>query len=822
MTYPLTVDLRSTKNDPVVGATVTIRPESVNTSASGVVATFISGTTDSNGDVVLQVIPSDVDTYYILTAEVGTERLFDPFRFQMPPQATTLTSLIRAAIRSKQTIPAGIRVSFPVGDPVYYTFSNDINIPVAATAYDFGGWVEIWRYTHTDNANALYNIISELNFDPQWDWDNGDRGEIDLQICHRLTDGTIKHILIHHGLIYIRNQERYNDVGFINTSAWAKLAVNEYVDIRARAARQLTTADNKRNITLKATDSSVEYLKVDGLATSSTLVAVNPNQFSGTGGSDDPITLKTPYTPEEKTKLAGIENNATADQDGDELVATLEAQPRTPVDKRLHKDAIQGLTESNVTAIDDLSDVHIVNPSDKQVIQYDHANQQWQNETPNDTALNELTDVDISSPADGDQLTYDTNQWVNTTPHNIPPSLSQITSVLEGADEEHKLRRIALRGETTVEGGTTLPAVDNVPNFTLRVRQDTTADNPALYLTSATYDIPITNRNSVTITVDNNGLYGINPQRGSSTDNYDNFIGTYSAHSRDNTGSVIIAIYHDPNPPTNLYIRGVGGQSGIIAITRSTPGYINGRTYEVFSANVPSSRVASTANTTQTITFYTDSAGTTPYNFKPATEHHSRAWHLQSPVTPDYNTNDPRSPSYIRNKPTPNSIGELIAVTASLPTTATTFTTSDGIGRYAPTLTTTGATVTDGYTVSTNSVIAEQPYPVGQIGWWLRAITGDDELCRLMIPLTPTVAYVNTASILSDTRACGHARMGTSSTLHYYLAYQVHSGNQAQHASTGHPNTDIEVFVAINQATGNVVFPANTIIELRQAVTLDK
>ena len=97
-------------------------------------------------------------------------------------------------------------------------------------------------------------------------------------------------------------------------------------------------------------------------------------------------------------------------------------------------------------------------------------------------------------------------------------------------------------------------------------------------------------------------------------------------------------------------------------------------------------------------------------------------------------------------------------------------------------------------------------------------MTGTTEVCRVVVPLTPTVAYVNTASILADGRVCGHTHMGTSGNINYFLAFQVHNGNQAQHAGSGHLATDIEVFVAVNQATGSVNFPANTRIEVREAV----
>ena len=601
-------------------------------------------------------------------------------------------------------------------------------------------------------------------------------------MCHRLPNGSIKRILVHHGFIYIRNQARYNDVGFIEIAAWAKLITGEYIDIRARAARQLTTADGNRYITLVSNDSSVEALKIDSaLSTTHAAIHVDSNTITGDGSTTAPIAVKIPYTQAEKDKLTALPANAQPNPTIGDVITAMEAQ--APADKLSYDTGLK----------------------DKPTL-----------DIPND--LNDLDDVTITNPVDNQVLTYDTDKFKNLPAHETQLSYPQIEGVLR----THKLPRDLLSGDTTVQGGTTLPSVANVDNFTLRVRQSNNADNPALYLTSATYDTPVRDRNRVVLSVDGNGLFSINPQRGSTTDNYDNFVGTYSARARAGTGQVTIALYDDPHPPTTIYIRGIGGNTNPFAVTRSGPGFINGRTYSVYSATIAASVVQNAPNTTQTLTFFTDAAGATPWNIKPATEHHARAWHLQSPVNSDYSVTDNRSPAFIKNKPTPSTIGKLVAVTATLPTTATAFSTSATIARYTPTLTTTGVDITTGYTVASNSIVADVSYNDAMLGWWLQSLTGDTVTARLFIPLTPQVAYSNTASILADTRACAHAHMGVSAGINYYLAYQVHSGNQATIHASGHTDTNIEVLVAINQTTGNVSFPANSKIEIREAVIVDK
>ena len=778
MTFPLTITLRSATDQPIAGATCLLSPETVNPTSAGTVLTTTSATTDANGVTVLQVLPSAKNSYYILRiTDSNNVDVINPFRFQMPGQATTLTSLLQGALVRNEPVPLGIRINVPNGQDFHDTFENDIDLIVDAAADTFGEWVELWRVTHNDTNTALYNVVGELTFDPAWAYDNGDRGEVDVQVCHRLPNGDIKRILVHHDYLYIRNRGLHDDKGSSLPDGWAKLIQGEYIDIRARASRQLTTADGNRKIVLLAAESGVHYVKFVAGTTTSLRVFVDTNTMTGTGEQNDPIKPLIPFTQTEKDKLANIPANAQPNRSISEIVTGIEGQA----------------TEGKLDATTGLKNL-------QQAIGSRGA-----------TTLNELTDVNFTDLTVNDLMQYDGNNFVN---RQLQLSSAQVLGLLAN----HPLPRTSLSGNTTVEGGATLPSADDVANFTLRVKQDTTADNPGLYLSSATYDTPVRDRNRVILNVNDSSLFSLNPQRGSADDNYNQFVGTYSARARAGTGNITIALYNDPPPPTTIYIRGIASNDSVIALTRSGPGFINGRTYSVYSANVAASRVANTANTKQTLTFYTNSGGSVAYNFKPTTEHHSRAWHLLSPVNPDYNITDPRSPAFIKNKPTPTSLGRLIASTANLPTTSTAFSTSATIARYTPQLTIGDAEVTTNYTVSNNSILSTPPYPVTQIGWWVRAMVLGGEKCRLFVPLSPTVQYVDTTSILAETRLCAHAHMGADNALNFYLAYQAQAGNQAAPRGAGTTANNIEVFVAINTSVGSIAFSSHTTIEVREAI----
>ena len=1074
MVFPLSVVLKTSANDPLANVLVIVSPDPANPTSSGTVLSTATAITDANGSATLNLLPSSAGSYYILRVNRGSQgNIIPPLRFQMPAQATSLSQLLQAAYTETKKVPEGVTVQFP-GEPfatiTYETF-EDIDIPVAAGAYAFGDWVELYRATNTTEDSVTFKVIADLNFDPAWPHDNGDRGEVDLQICHRDADGAIVQILVHHEYIYIRNQAGYNEIGSAEIVGIAELPNDHYIDIQARGARQLTTAGN-RLIKLVGADSGVQLVKYNVITPQTVKVTVDENTMEGTGSTAKPIKPKIPYTQPEKDKLARIPETVGAldgltdvtvtdptdgqiiaydgTQDkfinqppsrvqltGDQIVSTLENQvdphklersalqgettvsggvslpnestvppftlrvqqptdadkprlyltstdydapvttrndatittdntgtfslnprrglasdnydnfvgsfagrvhntqgqitlslyndppPPTPIYVRgfggsntvvtlthagpapingrtysvysanVSENLAQEIIDSNSaqtlsfftdagadnpyifkpaterrsgdwhllpvqlseltdvtisspldgqvitydgrkyvnrslptsdipTDLDDLSDVTISSPTDGQVVAYDESTSSFTNKDASTAEnLNELSDVEVSSPTDGQLLTYDdsSSKFVNQSPHSIQITGNQIVTTLEHLSGQDRLPRSALRGETTVSGGTTLPDFNDVPNWTLRVRQDRTADNPSLYLTSATYDVPNTGRNRAVLTPNAAGVFSLNPPRGTASDNYDNAVGEFTVVPRSSQQRILLALYGGLSaPPSTLYVRGIGGDSSQIMFATTGTGIIAGRTYRTYNGTVAQTVGASVANTEQTLTFFTDNSGTTPFNIKPEAEHHSRAWHLQSPVNPDYSVTDTESPAFIKNKPTITTIGRLIAVTATLPTTATAFGSSGTVSRYLPHLTLTGAEVTTNYTVSGHTVLAVHPYPQQQIGWIVRALVGTDERCRLLIPLTPSVQYTDTASILADTRICGHTYMGVSGTLNYFLAYQAQNGNQAAPAGSGTIATNLEIFVAINATSGSVTFDSMMTIEVREAV----
>lgn len=782
MTFPLTIDLVSSEGRPVAGATCIITPDGVNPTASGTVITTASGVTDANGHLTLNVLPSTVNTFYIIRFNKDNiANVINPFRFQMPPQATSLTSLFQGAVNTTGRVPEGVLVQFPTQPFSRNNFPSftDTDIPVADAAFTFGDWVDVYHMTNNSEQTANYLAFFDLIFDPDWAYDPGDRAEVDLRLRHVDSDGTLIRELQRHNFDYIRNLDDSHSKGSIQATGLAELTPGQYIEVDVRGGRQqpASARATDRTIKLIGAESTLQVKRETPITPATVRITVDPATMTGTGSTASPVKPLNPFTTQEKNKLAAIPANAQPNPSTGDIISAFEAQPEA-----------QKLSYN--TGLKDKPTLDI----------------------PNN--LGDLDDVVIANPADDQVVTYKTAKFRNLPPHELQLGYAQIAGVLQA----HKLPRTFLSGETTVGGGTTLPAVASVAPFTLFVKQDSTADNPGLYLAGATYDVPLRDRNRVVLSVDSNGLYSINPQRGSSTDNYDHFVGTYSARARSGQGQITIALYHDPNPPTTFYIRGIGSSTGVITVTRSGPGLINGRTYSVYSATVAAALVQNAPNTTQMLTFFTDAAGTTPYNIKPATEHHAKAWHLQSPVPPDYAVTDSRSPAYIRNKPEPTTIGRLIAKTAALPTASTAFSPAGTISRYSPTLGITDAEVTTNYTVAGNSVASVGAYPKQQVGWLVRALIADTERCRVFIPLSPTRPYSSPASILDDTRVCGHTYFGVSGTVNYYLGYQLSIGNQDRPAGTGNTATNIEIIVAANLASASVTFPSLATIEVREAV----
>ena len=787
MTFPLTITLLDPQQQAIADATCIVSPDTVNPTTEGTVLSTAQGVTDANGHLVLQLLPSTAGSHYVIHINKGTTaNVIAPFRFQMPPAPTTLNALMAAAVANQEPIPEGVHVNFP-SEPyseVSYPSFNDISIPVDDAAFTFGDWVDVYHMTNNGAESATYVVVFDLVFDPDWSYDPGDRAEVDLRLRKVDADGTVLQELEKHNFDYIRNLDVSHSKGSIEATAIAELAPNQYIEVDVRGGRQMPSSARSadRAITLVGADSSVQVKRETVITPATVRVTVDPATMTGTGSTARPIAPLVPFTQAEKDKLATVAENAAAPQDRVAIRDKLESF--TDPDDYLDGRKIKNLSAQNV-------------PS----------------------RLNDLTDVTNTNPQVGDRLVYNGTTYANTQPHATDGAT--VVTLLEHRPTGMQLDRKYLQGQTTVLGGTTLPSIADIDPFTLFVRQDTSADNPALYLVGATYDVPLRDRNRVVLTTNASGIYSLNPQQGSATDNYNSAVGTYAARARGGSGQVTLALYAVPSPPTTIYVRGIGGNPNVFALTRSGPGFINGRTYSVYSATIASNIVQNAPGTTQTLTFWSNSAGNTPINLKPATEHHAKAWHLQSPVQPDYAVTDPRSPAYIKNKPAekdPTTIGRLVAKTAVLPTTSTSFSTAGTISRYSPTLTITDAEVTTNYTVSGNSVVSTGAYPKQQIGWLIRGMVSDDERCRVFIPLSPTRPYTSPASILDATRVCGHTYFGVSGTVNYYLGYQLSIGNQDRPTGSGNTATNIEIIVAANLANASVTFPAMTTIEVTEAI----
>lgn len=82
------------------------------------------------------------------------------------------------------------------------------------------------------------------------------------------------------------------------------------------------------------------------------------------------------------------------------------------------------------TALTQLSDVNISNPTNNQVLQYDSTSEKWINNTsPAGAAeLSELSDVTINNPSAGNALIYggSSGKWYNVTPEQAFPIWQEI------------------------------------------------------------------------------------------------------------------------------------------------------------------------------------------------------------------------------------------------------------------------------------------------------------------------------------------------------------------------------------------------------------
>ena len=100
--------LQTPDDQAITGATVVVRPDPVNPTTAGTVLSTVTGITDNNGALTLDLIPSTANAHYILTVNKGTIRdLINPVRFQMPQQDTTLRDLLQARLADRADTTTG-------------------------------------------------------------------------------------------------------------------------------------------------------------------------------------------------------------------------------------------------------------------------------------------------------------------------------------------------------------------------------------------------------------------------------------------------------------------------------------------------------------------------------------------------------------------------------------------------------------------------------------------------------------------------------------------------------------------------------------------
>ena len=796
MTFPLSITLHNPTDQPIAGATVIISPETVNPTDSGTVLSTVRGTTDANGHLIFDLLPSTAGTYYIMHVNLGvTADIIAPFRFQMPPTATSYSALLTAAIASNQPIPKGVVVETnqqPLIDPVE-AMLTDVDLVTGTTGDGWGAWSELSRYTNNlDEANITF-FFAHMVFNPQWSTGANARAEVDIRVHHDRQDGTKVKDLVPNEYIYIRNSDQFVDAGSRSMGDLTVLQQGDYIIIEARARRQGNAAGMIRFV---AAESSIDYAPTQAVSPRTVRISVDPTTMSGDGSKTNPIAPLIPYTQAEKDKLGAIPPDAAAPQTREQI-----------------RDKLESFTVEADKLDAQLALKNLPNP------------------TIPDT-LGDLTNVTVSNPQDLDAILYDSNASAFTNRQLPLPDGAQLVDSLQNRPPSQQLDRLYLRGQTTVEGGTQLPAPADVPNFTLFVRQSTSADNPGLYMTSATYDVPIRDRNRVILTPDSTGEFYLGV-RGRVDDNYDNVIGQFLGRPIGGGRATLgLAIHFGSDTPVTtapatLYVRGINGDNTVRAIPRATSSQhpsgttttIQGKVYAEYYDVVSTSAVDQLDETAQTLTFFTNAAGSLPLNLKPATEHKSRVWHLQSPVPPDWNITDPLSPAFIKNKPVPTTIGRVIAETAALPSGADVPFNRRGttqVSVYLPQLS--AGAVTTGYTVTANTVNSAQPHPDNMFGWYLRAVDASSEICRVFIPLTSVITYSSLSSIVDKQRVVSHAFMGVYNSNNYYLAYQSEMGDQATTTGAGSTGHSIEVFIATPHPVSVVRFNPNVKIQLVEAV----
>lgn len=188
------------------------------------------------------------------------------------------------------------------------------------------------------------------------------------------------------------------------------------------------------------------------------------------------------YTDAEKTKLGGIENNATADQTGAEIKVAYEGEPDT--------NAFNDAAETKLAGIEDGAEV---NPADTDELAEGSVNLYWK-EAPNDGSYNvrrnlaweadsppsEFSSVVLASPI---STTSDVPQLalsLTFTPNVDPSDFEYVLNFVWQSNDDNKLVEFEIRVDTVVvQAYTVVPIKKDYARFALWIDDLPALDNTA-------------------------------------------------------------------------------------------------------------------------------------------------------------------------------------------------------------------------------------------------------------------------------------------------------------------------------------------------------
>ena len=664
--YEFSGVVKDANDSPVSGATISVTPLPSFTLRDGTnIADTASVTTSADGTWSFQLYPSPIDkpTYvYSVSIGKGGVTLLEKL-FRMPPAPASLWMQAPDQDNALVVTPIGevsqATIPLPTNTRLELT---DTDIVGGTTGDGWGDWTEIVSSSNTTDDDVFDEILGELSFDPQWTGGPNANGQVEIKIEHMTADDTLVRTVLpflNEHLPVIDGSAESKSITVVGSEI---LAPGDKLVVSARAVRQRANAGTIKMIAAQSSLNVVQIMKhnvsyIISPTSTGGVLRFDTTEFEGDGTST-PVALRNPFTSALHTKLDGIEPNATADQTGSEIITEIIASPDSiPATK------VTGLSTSNPpTTLDGLSDVEAPNPQDGDAILFEQSSQKYK-------------------------------------PKPIPAEdPKKIATALETLPEPDQLKRSALTGETTVEGGTVLPDITTVSPFTIRAQQSSNADDPTLHIAGGQFAVPTPRRNEVELTL-NNGNFRVadrnNGGTGSASDNYDNFIGFIST----GTTVVTIAVYWgtisqslQSNPGNHLFITTPATAFGATQfdLNALSDRYItiSGRRYTQYhtTSSALATGLKAIGMMSSTWEFHTNTLATADLNIKPATHETTvgQTWHgvgitgaertklasvtagAEPNVKADFDATS--GDAEILNKPTvPASLGDLSDVAISSP-----------------------------------------------------------------------------------------------------------------------------------------------------------